>query len=125
MNLEACHSPHHHRKFVLWGIALIAAGLVALADRLGWVELGPILTYWPMIIVLAGFIDLAAARRVKQVADAAFLMLLGAWIYVCKEHLWDWSFAKTWPIILVAAGASMIVDGLDKKSRGQNKESLS
>lgn len=125
MSLEICHPPHHERKYILWGLALISAGLIVLADRQGYIELGPIWPFWPMIFVLIGFIDLASARRLKHVADSLFMVLLGAWIYVCKEHLWGWSFSKTWPIILVAAGASMIVDGVDKKRRQQSKESQS
>ncbi|MBI3149175.1 MAG: hypothetical protein HYZ17_11760 [Betaproteobacteria bacterium] len=113
------------RKHILWGLALMLAGLVFLADRLGFLELGPFWTYWPMAIVVAGLIDLATAQTLKQYADGAFIVLLGAWIYVCKEHLWGWSFATTWPAIMVAGGASMIVDGLTRKNRNAHQESLS
>lgn len=125
MSLELCYPARHERKYVLWGLTLIAAGLIFLADRLDWIELGPVWTYWPVIFVIIGLIDCASARSMKQIADGLFWVLLGAWIYVCKEHLWGWSFGKTWPIILVAVGASMIIDGLDKKRRQEHKESLS
>lgn len=124
MSLDIHFPPRHERKFILWGISLIAAGLIFLADRLDWIALGPVWSYWPMIFVIMGLIDCACARTLKQFTDGLFCMILGAWIYVCIEQLWGWTFSKTWPVMLIAAGVSMIVDGLDKKRHQEHKESL-
>lgn len=112
--------PRRARKSMLWGLVLIALGALFLADKAGAVDIGPVWHYWefwPLAVVFAGLVDLVAASGLREAVDAVLVMALGSWLFACLQGLWGWSFASTWPILLVAFGVGMIAKGMDGTSR--------
>lgn len=111
---------HPPRKQIIWGLALIVLGGLFFADRAGAIDIGPVWRYWqywPLAVVFAGLVDLIGASGLGEAIDALLLMALGSWLYACLQGLWGWSFASTWPILLVAFGLGMIAKGMDGTSR--------
>jgi hypothetical protein len=115
---EARRMRHH----LFWGLALIAVGSVFLADRLGYGQLDSFLNLWPAIVALHGVVTLVFARRMTHVVKGAFEILLAVWIFACLEQLWGWTFRSTWPMMLIAGGAAVVLRGLLGVARHNRKE---
>lgn len=116
---------YYAHKHLFWGLALIAAGGIFLSDRLDLVEvdIAMLWHWWPALIALSGLSDIVFARRASQVIKGGFYIVLAIWLYACLEHLWGWTFRGTWPIILIAYGASMLLRGSFNLSKDNNQES--
>jgi hypothetical protein len=94
------------------GLALIALGAVLLADRMGMLESQLLWHFWPALIAIFGLGRMVGATRADEVVRGLMTVLLALWAYACLEHLWDWSFRSTWPLILIGFGLSRILEGL-------------
>lgn len=116
-----------HIGNIAWAFILIWAGLVFLAENLGWLKLstGRFLPpgmeiwhpqAWPLIFLGAGGIILVeVAVRVlipayrspvggSLVAAVVFLML-------GLTSLFGWSWNLIWPVLIIAGGVSMLLRG--------------
>lgn len=107
--------PQRARRSIAWGVALIVAGGVLIADRLNYLQLGPVWNYWPFLLVIAGLIDILTARRLTRAVHGLSLIVVGMWLYACLQHLWGLTFANSWPIILISIGATTLAEGLTRR----------
>ena len=120
------HAEYHGyraRKHVLWGMILIIAGGIFMADRLGIVDAGDAWHFWPAVIGLLGLAKIVSARNPGHVVKGGFHIAFAFWLYACIEHLWGWMFGANWPVIVIAFGASIVLRGLLNTSRNSNEES--
>lgn len=111
---------HHDnpRKRLFWGVSLIAAGTVFLLDRLGVLDLtqylGPQERWWhylPLLIALGGVISMISAHSIRRVLKGLVDVVIGLWVFACLQHLWELTFANSWPIVLIAYGVQMLLRG--------------
>jgi len=115
---------HRPRKRVLWGVILIGAGCLFLIDRMDIYEVGEIWRFWPAIIALAGLIEILSAARVKHVTRGFLNIMAGIWLYASIENLWGWTFGNSWPVMMIAFGIAVTVNGLADHIRKSKMESL-
>lgn len=113
----------HGFKRLFWGATLIATGIVFLLDRQGIVSMHEVWRLWPAAIALFGIARIVTARRFAHVAKGLFLIMLGAWLFICIEQIWGWTFATTWPIIVIAFGLKAVAAGLFGLRQQSRKES--
>jgi hypothetical protein len=114
---------HRERKHLFWGIALIAVGCLFLLDRQGIIRIDQAWRLWPAAFALFGLVRIVTARRGEHVVKGIFTIVFAAWLYVSIEQLWGWTFATTWPIILIALGVKAVAGGLISFYRQSRKES--
>jgi len=100
------------RRTLFWGLTLISAGAILFAAHNGVVDEDRLWRFWPALFALHGALTIAFATQLSHVLGGLFSIALGFWIYACLEHLWGWTFVATWPMVLIAAGAVMLVRGL-------------
>ncbi|UTH73546.1 hypothetical protein [Chromobacterium sp. IIBBL 290-4] len=109
------------RRRLFWGGVLIAAGAILLAQKSG-------LLAWPswagdlgsygvwhvaaMLIALSGLSYLAGASHYGHALKGLGRLALGAWIFVCLQHIWGWTFTNSWPALLIAWGALTLARGV-------------
>jgi hypothetical protein len=94
------------RLFV--GAAFILVGLVFTFHTLGWIEVGSVGEWWPIIVVAVGLSRLVQPSTPQGRAWGLFLVLFfGYWLAhnlgLVHTHPWH-----LWPLILVYFGISMI-----------------
>ncbi len=113
------------RKHLVWGVTLIAVGFIFLCDRLDIIDMDvrAIWHLWPVVIAVYGVSDIVFARRPAHVLKGFFNIALAFWLYACLEHLWGWTFSSTWPMILIAYGAHILLRGASNLSDDKNEES--
>ncbi|HSY29237.1 MAG TPA: DUF5668 domain-containing protein [Burkholderiaceae bacterium] len=100
------------RKRMLWGMILIGAGCLFLVDRMDIYEVGEIWRFWPAVIALAGVVEILSATRFKHVTSGFLNIVAGFWLYASIENLWGWTFGNSWPILMIAFGITVAMNGL-------------
>lgn len=94
---------------LVWGIALIAFGVLALLHRLRIGDLDRLFyDWWPMVFVVIGVAKLACGN----VWGGFWFIGIGGWVQIAHLGLWGVTFGSSWPLILVAVGAAIILRAL-------------
>lgn len=94
---------------ILFGIILIAAGVLLLLINLSVVSL-PLYTQWPLILVLAGlgmwmgFLD--SRRDWGLMIPGTILICAGALFYFCSIFTWR-LMASWWPVFILSPGLGL------------------
>ena len=101
-----------------WPVLLLLLGTLNLfAPRRGCVRILPITDISKVPAALAG--DKARDDR----SSAFWLFVVGLWGLAVTHHLWGFTYGNSWPIFLVAGGASMVWEGLRRKKRASASDS--
>lgn len=88
------------------GLGLVALGLLFLFDRLQMADVHYLLRhYWPLIIVFIGGVKLLRGR----IWNGLWLVVVGLWLQIATLHLFGMTFSSSWPLLLIALGAGMIL----------------
>ena len=108
---------------MLWGVILIGAGCLFLVDRMDIYEVGEIWRFWPAIIAMAGVVEILSATRFKHVSSGFLNIVVGFWLYASIENLWGCTFGNSWPILMIAFGITVAMNGLADHIRKSKTES--
>lgn len=87
------------------GVLLVAAGLALLLDRTGVLPAPWRVSIWPVLLIGYGIARLTEPRRRGR--EGLFFVLAGAW-WLAGTAGWL-SMTLTWPLLIVAAGASLVL----------------
>jgi hypothetical protein len=92
---------------VVAGFLMIGLGVLILAGRAEIGDIGDLFRlYWPMILVVIG---LPKLRRRETAGSGLWLMALGGWMQVAHLGLFGLTWRSSWPILLIALGAVIVV----------------
>ena len=98
------------RAFV--GCALVLCGLGVLLKNQGLLADVDLWLIVPALVALSGLVRLVTAPGAVNAVRAVLRLALAAYLVVVIEHIGGWTFAATWPVLLIAAGASLLGDEL-------------
>jgi predicted membrane protein len=91
----------------MWaGVVLVLIGTTILLDHLGIISVDRVWRFWPLILIVAG-----GARFIENRCNrlfSALLMVVGALLLLGNLGYLRFTWAEVWPLILIAAGVSMI-----------------
>lgn len=108
-------------KTMIWGWFLIGIGVLFMLDRFGVVNLPNIGLMWPLT-----FVAIAAIHVIERRPGGALMFLLmGAWFQACTLEWKGITYAKSWPLLLVAVGIGIVVrafTGEDERFRDAIRE---
>jgi hypothetical protein len=94
------------RGRILWGLVLLALGGVLLADQLGGVDAGAVISvWWPTVIIAAGVLRLL--DRPRDVSGAGSLLIIGSVLLIWRLGWFD--LAVVIPVALIAGGLWVLV----------------
>jgi hypothetical protein len=97
---------------VLFGLLMMAAGVVLWLDQLEVIEIRSVFRYWPAVLIILGLGSITAAREKRDVGGGAVMIVVGSWILACTQHWLGLTFRNSWPLINVAIGLGMIFGAL-------------
>jgi hypothetical protein len=100
-------------KKVIWGVFLIALGGLFLFERFVPWGLAGMGEWWPLILVVIGITHLVERR----VGSALTMILLGAWFLAVTSGWMGFTWHNSWPLVLVAVGAGIVVKALTGEER--------
>jgi len=92
---------------VVGGI-VVFVGLLLLAGNLGLIEAHHILYYWPIGLVAVGAALLGRAREHGSQTLAWAVIVVGAYLTVCRVAGYDGDLGDLWPLFLIGLGVVMV-----------------
>lgn len=92
---------------VMLGLVMMTFGVLWTLDNLGIVESGPILRWWPILIVIFGLSRLLGLFGRPRLFGGA-IAFVGFWLLAEELDLIHMSFFTLWPVFLVVLGVLMI-----------------
>lgn len=109
---ESPYAPQRTEKTVavsklIFGLSLIAIGIVYSLDRLGYVMADELWDYWPALLIAAGagkWINPGGSR-----VAGSLLAILGLWLLLENLGFSPLSFDVFWPALLIAIGLYVLL----------------
>lgn len=100
-------------RFPFSGVLLILLGLVFLADSLGFMSSGQVISrWWPMLLVIAGLLQIIEKR---SVFGGLVLLVVGGVFQLAKLRVLELGdLARFWPVLLVALGLQIVLSSRGK-----------
>ena len=101
---------HGHRTLrrVVTGSTLILLGVGYLLKAQGLITGNDLWLIAPFAIALSGAVRLVTSPGVISAMRAVLRLAIAAYLVVVIEHIGGWTFAATWPVLLIALGIGMI-----------------
>ena len=93
----------------VWGVSLIAAGVMLMLHFTGYLQWGMWTVWWPGIVVFMGFVQTLTARSARKLGSGVTLMGIGAWLLVASNGWYGLTWHNSWPLSLVAIGLGTLV----------------
>lgn len=113
-------SAEARRRFTprtVFGLFMVVAGLLLLADRAAWFEAGQFLRYWPIGVIALGLSVLTQAMDPPSRISGWTLLGIGVVLLIgslATGPLRPWQFF--WPIILIMIGINLMMRGAYRRS---------
>jgi len=104
---------NRNTKRAIWGVFLIALGVLFLLEHMGVPGFADVGSWWPLILVVVGITSLVEGR----VGSALTMMLLGGWFFAVTNDWHGLTYANSWPLVLVVVGVGMVVKALTGEDR--------
>lgn len=96
---------------LVWGVLILAAGVIFWLDRLGRLDAREWLEWWPVALIAVGLAQLPN----RQWVSAALWIAVGGY-FLLWELGYDlpgfWHIAALWPLLISVAGITLIVQTL-------------
>ena len=110
---------HRAVRRLVAGSALILLGVGWLLKNQGLIAGDELLLVVPAVLVLSGLARLVMLPGLASGVSALLRCAVAAYLVVVIEHVGGWTFAATWPVLLIAAGVALLARAL---ARGRRQE---
>ena len=110
------------RKQIMWGLVLIALGVIFLLDRMDILEAETRWHYWPLLLVVAGINQTIGYPSARQFRNGLWTIFTGLWLFAVFENLFGLTFRNSWPLFLLMAGLQLVLAPLIARRFPQSKE---
>jgi CDP-diglyceride synthetase len=110
------------RKQIMWGLVLIALGVIFLLDRMDLVEAETLWHYWPLLMVVAGINQTIGYPSARQFRNGLWTIFTGFWLFAVFENLFGMTFRNSWPLFLLMWGVLMVLTPFFNRRFPQSKE---
>ena len=110
------------RKQIMWGVVLIAVGVIFLLDRMEIVDLRSLWHYWPLLIVAAGINQTIGYPSAREFSNGLWTVFIGLWLFAVFEGYFGLTFRNSWPLFLLMWGVQMVLAPVVQRRFPQTKE---
>jgi hypothetical protein len=97
--------PEASRVGLVWGALIVAAGVALLLDHMGFIVIGSLFRFWPMILIFFGVGHLFTP---SNRAWGVILVVVGAIFLLNNLDVTHLRFADMWPVAIIAVGLILI-----------------
>jgi predicted membrane protein len=105
-----------------WGGVILFVGVVLLLDHLGVISAQGLWRFWPMILILAGIVNLLDdCRRIWGVC----LLVAGVLLQLGQFGIVHVTWALLWPIIIIGIGLSLMFGSIKARKAAEGRGQVS
>jgi predicted membrane protein len=103
---------------IVFGLFVVAIGVLFTLDNLGLVEASTYLRFWPVAFIAVGVASLTQARRSGGYVSGLVWITIGSWLLldeldVIRVRFWDF-----WPLLLILLGGTIVWRALGPSASG-------
>jgi predicted membrane protein len=112
-----------HRAFrlspqLVFGLFVIALGVLFTLDNLGIARAEEYLRFWPVVLIGIGLVKMWQSRETSSGGFAGLVFaLVGTWLLLEETAVVRVSFWELWPLLLVFFGAYLVWQGMAGSQR--------
>jgi predicted membrane protein len=111
------HRHQHAGHRILFGIAVIGIGVLALLDNLHLFDLPLLKTFWPLGLTLWGLGRVVSGRHYGQWLFGIALALFGVLLTASHLGLLQFRPRDWWPVLIILVGLSILLRGVFPRFR--------
>lgn len=100
-------APRIAGRLIVGGL-LIFFGLLFTLDNFGLIDAGDVLDYWPVILIVLGFVRVFQPRHPGQRIFGFITIAIGVFFQLQSLGLTSLRFRDLWPVFLVVIGGTLI-----------------
>jgi len=100
-----------HVGRVVFGLFFAWLGVLFFLDQMGWIDIGNIWRFWPVVLIVLGLVKLLTPPH-RSVFGALFLMALGGFFLISEFHIFHLEWRYVYPAFIVVGGLAMVLRGL-------------
>ena len=100
------------------GIIVIALGTLWTLDNLDLIHSGPILRWWPVLVIALGIGKLFGIGAGRNPAAGTVFILVGAWFLAGGLGVRGLDLSLLWPMVLVVIGINLVIRSYRAQSVG-------
>jgi hypothetical protein len=103
---------------LFWGVILLSAGIIFWLDRMGRVDAGDYLEWWPVVAVVAGVVELVQRRW----AGGVVWLVIGSYFLFPRlgyPRLPLFYLIGAWPLLISVAGITLIAHVFRRPAKQQ------
>ena len=112
------------RKQVVWGLLMIAVGVVVLLDRMYYIDAGAYWRYWPLLLVVVGINQTIGYPSPREFGNGLWTVFIGLWLFACFNHVFGLTFRNSWPLFILAWGLKLVFQPLVARRFAQQQSTL-
>jgi len=110
---------------LILGIIVIALGTLWTLDNLDLIRSGPILRWWPTLLIGLGIAKLFGISASRNAAAGTIFVLVGAWLLAGGLGFGFLDFSLLWPMVLVVIGINLVLRSYRSQSIGGPTDDIS
>ena len=92
----------------VFGVCIVVLGLLLTLDNLNWLETDRVLRFWPLGVVLAGFVKFVQSETTSGRMVGGLIMVVGTVWTADSVFGWPIDVGDLWPMALIALGLVII-----------------
>src|SRR5262245_22851706 len=93
---------------LLFGLVLVACGLMWTLENLGVPGVDAFLRWWPAALVLYGLMRITGLDGTRRMASGVIVTLIGTWLLAREFGLVHFSIFRLWPVWLIIVGGMLV-----------------
>ena len=97
------------RKQMMWGLVLIALGIIFLLDRMDILDASTVWHYWPLLLVVVGINQTIGYPSAREFRSGLWTIFIGLWLFAVFEGMFGLTFRNSWPLVLLMAGTQLVL----------------
>jgi len=105
---------------LIFGLVLVACGLMWTLENLGVPGVDEILRWWPAALVVYGVIRLTGLDGTRRVVSGSLVMLIGFYMLARELGIVHISIFRLWPVWLIIVGSILVWRSMRGPGAGQD-----
>jgi len=97
---------------IVFGLALLAGGILAFLDSIDLWEPRDLWQYWPVLLIVVGVANEIDALRKRTSGCGSVMIGIGVWMLAGSQHFLGLSYRTAFPLGVIVVGLGLILHAI-------------